>query len=179
MNLHVIITFIIYTAVIFILTYYFNLFASKTEYTRSEFSNILPQIGQMFRKLYTNYSIPVLTVILLLSAFIGVIIPAYLTNWLINSALLCVIIYFTIPKLATYFEETRVTISDSYVDNLQVAFVRYYQFIIIGFNSGYATTLIINWAVKDVITFIWLMINLSIITLISILVLRDNIFHNL
>lgn len=179
MNFHVIITFFIYTIIVFILTYYFNLFASKTEYTRSEFSNILPQLGNMFGKIYANYSVIGLTGIMLLSGALGILIPAIFTASIINSSLLCILLYFIGPKLAVYFEQTRVTISDNFTDNMQIIFARYYHYILAGFNSGYAARLIFNWAEADIISFYWLLINLLIITLLSTLILRDDIFHNL
>ena len=179
MNFHVIISFIIYTIIVFILTYYFNLFASKTEYTRSEFSNIVPQLGNMISKIYGNYSMLGLITIMLISGIVGIIIPALFTSSLINSSLLCVILYFVSPKLAVYFEQTRVTISDNFTDNLQIIFARYYHYILTGFNSGYSARLMYNWAEADIIPFYWLLINILIITLLSVLILRDDIFHNL
>lgn len=179
MNFHVILSFFIYTIIVFILTYYFNLFASKTEYTRNEFSNILPQLGNMIGKIYANYSLLGLTGIMLFFGIIGMLIPAIFTAGIINSCLLSVVLYFISPKLAVYFEQTRVTISDNFSDSLQIIFARYYHYILAGFNSGYAARLIYNWAEADIISFYWLLINILVITLLSILVLRDDIFHNL
>ncbi len=179
MNLHVIISFFIYTIIVFILTYYFNLFASKTEYTRNEFSNILPQLGNMIGKIYANYSLLGLIGIMLLSGLAGILIPAILTAGIINSCLLSVLLYFISPKLAVYFEQTRVTISDNFADNLQIIFTRYYHYILVGFNSGYAARLMYNWAEAGIISFYWLLINILVITLLSILILRNDIFHNL
>ena len=179
MNFHVILSFFIYTIIVFILTYYFNLFASKTEYTRSEFSNILPQLGSMLGKIYSNYSILGITGMMLLAGVLGILIPAIFTAGIINSCIFCVLLYFISPKLAVYFEQTRVTISDNFTDNMQIIFSRYYHYILIGFNSGYAARLIYNWAEADVISFYWLLINILVITLLSILTLRDDIFHNL
>ena len=179
MNFQVIVSFVIYLIIVFILTYYFNLFASKTEYTRSEFSNILPQLGNMIGKIYTNYSILGLTGMMLFSGMLGILIPAIITAGVINSCLLSVILYFISPRLAVYFEQTRVTISDSFTDNLQIIFARYYHYILVGFNSGYAARLIYNWAETGIISFYWLLINILVITFLSVLILRDDIFHNL
>lgn len=179
MNFHVVLSFFIYTVIVFILTYYFNLFASKTEYTRSEFSNILPQLGSMIGKIYSNYSLLGLTGILLFSGIIGMVIPSIFKAGIINSCILSVILYLISPKLAVYFEQTRVTVSDNFSDSLQIIFARYYHYILAGFNSGYAARLIYNWAEADIISFYWLLINILVITFLSILVLRDDIFHNL
>ncbi len=179
MNLHVIISFFIYTIIVFILTYYFNLFSSQTEYTRNEFSNILPQLGNMIGKIYANYSILGLAGMMLLSGILGILIPAIFTSGIINSCLLCVLLYVISPKLAVYFDQTRVTISDNFIDKLQIIFSRYYHYILIGFNSGYAARLIYNWTEAGIISFYWLIINILVITLLSVIVLRDDIFHNL
>jgi len=179
LNLYIISTFIIYTVLVFVLTYYFNLFASKTEYTRSELSNIIPQLGSMISKIYSNYSLPGLTGIMVFSGIIGILIPSISPSAIINSCLLCLIFYFTVPRLAVYFEQTRVTISDNALDNIQNIFARYYRYILVGFNSGYASKIMYNWAVLEIISFPWQVINVFIITALSILILRDDIFHNL
>ncbi len=179
MNFQVITTFTIYLIIVFILTYYFNLFASKSEYTRNEFSNIFPQLGNMLQKIYNNYSIIGLVWMLILSGFIGIILSAILTNWIFNSALLPVLFYFTGPKLAVYFEETRVTISENFSDQLQIIYSRYYHYIITGFNCGFASRMIYNWVDLNAISFYWLVLNLIIITFTVMLILRDDIFHNL
>jgi len=179
LNLHIISTFIIYTVLVFVLTYYFNLFASKTEYTRSELSNIVPQLGIMLSKIYANYSLLGLTGIMLFSGIAGNLIPSISSSAIVNSCLLCLIFYFTGPRLAVYFEQTRVTISDNTLDNIQIFFVRYYRYILLGFNSGFASKIMYNWAVLEIISFLWLVINVFIITALSVLILRDDIFHNL
>lgn len=179
MNFQVITTFLIYTVICFILTYYFNLFTSKSEYKREEFSNILPQLGNMIQKIYNNYSLLGFIGIFLLSGIVGMIIPALIKNVIISSALIPALFYFFGPKLAVYFEETRVTISDNYMDELQIIYTRYYHYIISGFNCGYASRIIYNWIGLSVISFYWLFLNLVLITLFIVLILRDDIYHNL
>lgn len=179
MNFQVITTFLIYTLISFILTYYFNLFTSKSEYKREEFSNIFPQLGNMVQKIYNNYSVIGIIGIFFLSGITGMIIPALISSVIINSALLPGLFYFFGPKFAVYFEETRVTISDNYFDQLQIIYTRYYHYIITGFNCGFASRLVYNWVNPHIISFYWMFFNLILITFFVILILRDDIYQNL
>jgi len=177
LDINIFITFIIYSAISFILTYYFNLFTSKNEYTRQELSDILPQLGVMIKKITSNYSVVSLISILLLSAFIAIIILSIFSNWLINSAIIPLIIYFTGPKMAIYFEETRVTVSNNYADMLETVYSRYYRYIMAGFNAGFSTKLIDNWINAGAFSFYWFIINFVIITVLILLILKEDIFE--
>ena len=46
---------IVFSIICLIITYYFNLFISQSVYTRSELSNILPQLGNMIKIIYNKY----------------------------------------------------------------------------------------------------------------------------
>lgn len=177
MDTQIFIILIIYCVTSFILTYFFNLFITKNEYTRQELSDILPQLGNMLKKITSNYPVLRLTGIVLVSAFISIIILSIFTNWLINSAIIPLIIYFSGPKLATYFEETRVTISNNYADVLETIYSRYYRYIMAGFLAGYGTKLIDNWINVGAISFYWFILNFAINTVLIILILRDDIFE--
>lgn len=172
-------TLLIYSIILMLLTYYFNLFVSKTEYTREDFRNILPQLGQMFEKIYRNYSITGVLFVYLISGVSGIVFPYLFQNYLMNSALVPVILYFTGPRLAIYFEQTRVTISDNINDRFQIIYLRYHNYIITGFNAGFVSGIIYNWINLGVISFLWLVINLVIITFLTVMILRNEIFLNL
>lgn len=177
MDTQIFLILIIYSVISFILTYYFNLFISKNEYTRQEISDILPQLGNMLKKITSNYPVLRLTGIILVSAFIAIIILTIFSNWIINSAIIPLIIYFSGPKLAMYFEETRVTISNNYADLLETIYSRYYRYIMAGFLAGFGTKLIDNWINAGAISFYWFILNFVINTALIILILRDDIFE--
>ena len=166
-----------YSIISFILTYYVHIFTTKDELSRQDLSDIFPQLGEMIKKITSNYPIIRLTGIVLLSAFIAIIILSIFSNWIINSAIIPIIIYFAGPKLAVYFEETRVTISNNYADILETIYSRYYRYIMAGFLAGFGTKLIDNWINIGTISFIWFLINFSINTLLLLFILRDDIFE--
>jgi len=175
--MQILITFIIISIICLILTYYFNLFITQTVYTRSELSNILPQLGNMLKIIYTKYSILHLSVLYLLSGLIAIILLYIFKSWVFNSAIFPVILYFSGPRLAVYFEQTRVIISEDYKDIAEALYVKYYSFILTGFFSGYAVKLIDNWINNGIIDFYWFILNFIILIIISILTLRNEIFE--
>ncbi len=175
--MQILITFIIFSILCLIITYYFNLFISQSVYTRSELSNILPQLGNMINTIYNKYSMFYLTVFYIISGFIGILILSIFQNWIINSALLPVILYYSCPRIAIYFEQTRVTISENYKDIAEALFAKYYHYILAGFFSGYATKLISNWINAGIVDFYWFIINCIIIMALTVLTLRNDIFE--
>ncbi len=177
MDTQIILTFLIYSSIAFILTYYFNLFISKEEYTRQDFSDILPKLGNMLTKISSNYPLLNLSGIILISAILAIIILSIFNNWIINSALLPLLLYFFGPRLATYFEETRVTITDNYKDILEIIYARYYRYIMAGFFMGFGTKLIDNWVNAGLMSFYWFIINFFINTALLVLILREDIFE--
>ncbi len=175
--MQLLITFIIFSIICLIITYYFNLFISQSVYTRSELSNILPQLGNMINIIYNKYSMFYLAGFYLFSGLIGILILSIFQNWIINSALLPVIFYYSAPRLAIYFEQTRVTISENYKDMAEALFAKYYNYILTGFFSGYATKLISNWINLGIVDFYWFIINCIIIIVLAVLTLRNDIFE--
>lgn len=175
--MQILITFIIFSAFCLILTYYLNLFISQSVYTRSELSNIIPQLGNIITIIYNKYSIFYLAGFYLISALTGVIILTVFENWVINSALLPIILYYSGPRLAVYFEQTRVTISEDYKDIAEALYSKYYNYLLTGFFSGYASKLIYNWVNSGIIDFYWFILNFSIITALTVLTFRNDIFE--
>lgn len=175
--MQILITFIVFSIICLIFTYYFNLFVTQTVYTRSELSDILPQLGNMLHKIYEKYSVLRLLGLYFFSGLIGIIILAIFKNWLFNSALLPFIIYLSGPRLAIYFEQTRVIISEDYKDIAESLYVKYYNYILTGFFSGYAVKLIDNWINSGVINFYWFILNFAIIIIMTVITFRKDIFE--
>ena len=177
MDIEVFFTLIIYLIISLIITYYFNLFISKDEYTRQEISDVIPQLGNMLKKISSNYPVTLLTGVMLLSAFIAIMILIISKNWIINSAAIPLLFYFLGPKLAMYFEETRVTVPEKFTDILETIYSRYYRYIIAGFLAGFGTKLIDNWINLGAISFLWFLINFTVNTTLLVLILREDIFE--
>ena len=175
--MQILITYIIFTIFCLIITYYFNLFISQSVYTRSELSNILPQLGNMINRIFNKYSLVYLAGFYLISSLIAIFILSIFENWIINSALLPIILYYSCPRLAVYFEQTRVTISENYKDIAESLYSKYYSYILSGFFSGFATKLIDNWINLGFIDFYWFILNFIIISALTVLTFRNDIFE--
>jgi len=177
LDIQVFLTLIIYSAISLILTYYFNLFVSKDEYTRQEISDVFPQVGNMLRKISSNYPVMTLSAVTILSAFSAILLLIIFKNWIINSAAIPLLVFFIGPKLAVYFEETRVSVSDRFTDVLETIYSRFFRYIIAGFLAGFGTKLIDNWINIGSISFYWFLINFIINTGLLVLILREDIFE--
>lgn len=175
--MQILIIFIIFSIICLILTYYFNLFLSKNVYTRSELSNILPQIGNMINIIYNKHSIFYVMGFYFTSGILGILFLSIFENWVINSALIPLILFYSAPRIAVYFEQTRVTISENYKDISEALYIKYYNYILSGFSAGYVTKLIINCFDYKYISFSWFILNFVIITIVIIVSLRNDIFE--
>jgi len=173
----IILTFIIYLFCAIVITYYYNLLMTKNEYSREEIAKVMPQLISIWKKISAKYSVLNLIFIISIAGLIGGGIPGIMHNSIINSAILPFIVYFFLPKAAVYFEETRVTTSESFVDILEDIYVKYYLLINTSFIAGYASTMIYNWATLGIISFYWFIINFGIITSILVLSLKEMIYE--
>jgi fructose-specific phosphotransferase system IIC component len=117
-----------------------------------------------------------LSLFFVISGFTAILILSVFDNRVINSALFPLILFYSLPRLAVYFEQTRVTISEDYKDIAEALYSKYYSIILVGFFAGYAAKLIDNWLSINIIDFYWFIINFFIITMITVLTLRNDIF---
>jgi len=177
LEIQIIFTFIIYLFCTVVITYYYNLLISKNEYSRDEIEKVMPQLVSIWKKISAKYSALNLIFIISIAGLIGGGIPGIMHNSIINSALLPFVVYFFLPKAAVYFEETRVTTSESFADVLEDIYVKYYLLINSSFIAGYASTMIYNWANLGIISFYWFIINFAIITGILVLSLKEMIYE--
>jgi len=168
--------FIFYSLGVLIFTYYFNNFLSQTSDNSLISTNPLYILGNIFKKISSNYSVSMVVLLWFFSAFIAMLLLFIATNWIINSAIIPLIVFFAGSKAAIYFEETKVTISESSSNIIETIYARYYRYIISGFLSGFATKLLDNWINIGAISFLWFLINFLIITIIIALVLKEDIF---
>jgi len=170
-------TFIIYLSISVIVTYYYNLLISKNEYSRDEIQKVMPQLVNIWNKISGKYTTLNILFIISISALIGGGIPGLFHNSIINSALLPFVVFYFLPKAAVYFEETRVTTSESITDILEDVYVKYYLLINSSFIAGYGSTLIYNWVNLGIISFYWFILNFIIITSILVITLKEMIYE--
>lgn len=177
MDIQNIFTFLIYYLCSVIIAYYYNLLLSKNEYSRDEIQKVIPQLISIWNRISGKYATLNMVFIILISALIGGGIPGIFSNSLINSALLPFIVFYFLPKAAVYFEETRVTTSESFTDILEDIYVKYYLLINSSFIAGYGSKLIFNWVSLGIISFYWFIINFIIITAILVVLLKEMIYE--
>lgn len=177
MDIQNILTFFIYLLCSVIVTYYYNLLMSKNEYSRDEIQKVMPQLINIWKKVSARYTPLNMIFIISISALIGGGIPGLFHNSIINSALLPFAVFHFLPKTAVYFEQTRVTTSESITDILEDIYVKYYLLINSSFIAGYGSTLIYNWVNLGLISFYWFIINFVIITAILVITLKEMIYE--
>jgi hypothetical protein len=131
----------------------------------------------MINIIFNKYSIIYLTGFYVIPGIIGIFLLSIFENWLINSALLPLIFYYAAPRAAVYFEQTRVTISEDFSDIAEALYVKYYNIILAGFLSGYASKLIDNWINSGIITISWFTLNFLVITALMVLIFKNDIFE--
>jgi hypothetical protein len=150
---------------------------SKNEYSRDEIQKVIPQLISIWNKISSKYTTLNMIFIISISALIGGGIPGIFHNNIINSAILPFIVFHFLPKTAVYFEQTRVTTSESITDVLEDIYVKYYLLINSSFIAGYGSTLIYNWVNLGIISFYWFIINFIIITSILVITLKEMIYE--
>jgi hypothetical protein len=101
------------------------------------------------------------------SSFISVLITMLSEHWFLNSAILYVILFFIFPFAKKNFSKVMVTTGGSYSDTIINIFLKYYNFILIGFGTGTGTGLMYNWGVYRAVPFLWFLINFIVISILT------------
>jgi hypothetical protein len=146
--------------------YYITLISSKDHYTREEIANIFPFISSSLIKLKDRYNTAGLLLAMALSSLIGGGIPRISSHWFFNSSLLFLAVYFIFPILKERIESYKVSTSEYYRDALANYFSQYSGIIIIGLGTGMGASLMYNWASIRELSFLWLLLNLAVITVL-------------
>lgn len=172
MILEIIIITILYVAIMTSILYYYILFESKDIFLKEELINILPFYKQFIGKALIIFKIPLLLLIFIATSSIGILLVLLFENWIINSALFPTILFLILPSIKKHFEDTQVSISENYTESVMTIVLHYSPIITIGFSSGVAGALIYNWAVYNVIHFIWMFLNIIVVSVITILTMK-------
>jgi hypothetical protein len=96
-----IVLWLIITSLSLAVYYYVNLIFSKQEYSRNEFTNLIPFITFVFKKIKENISF-IHIVIGLVLFVLPVLVLSLVRNWLVNSVILLAAAYYVYPLLMTY-----------------------------------------------------------------------------
>ena len=175
--MQILITLAAFLIMSLIITYYFNLLKSQNSYSANGLTDIIPQLHNMILELMNKYTFFYFIIFFLISYFISFGLLTNFKNLIINSAILPLIIYFVVPRVAIYFEQTKVTISENAIDIIEALFLKYCNCILIGFLSGYSVKLIDNWFFLKILPFYWFIFNFFVILFLTVLTLKKDIYE--
>ena len=159
--------FIVYLSLLILGSYYVNLYVSKDQFTKDELKNVMPYLTQLMGKIVNNYSTSILIATLLVSSIIGIALPLLSDHWFLNSSIIFLVMFFAFPVAKKNFEKTQVTTGGTLSDTIINIFTRYYNVILIGFGNGSATGLMYNWGVYKSVHFLWFLINLIALSVLT------------
>lgn len=160
--------FLVYLVYLFLVlagTYYVTMFNSKDVYTKEEIKNVFPYIFLCMTRINALYPITVFFAVMIVSSFIGVIIPLLVDHWIANSSLLFIILFFGLPVVRKILERSYTDDPDTITDALAGLVVKFMEVIILGFGAGQATALIYNWRSLPEIHSLFFLVNIVIISI--------------
>ena len=161
-----ILLYVVYVFLLVVVSYYVTLFTTKEEYTQEELKNVFPFFSYTWEVVSSKYSLLSFFVILVISSVLGMIVPFISKNWFLNSSILFIVIFFTVPYLRNYFEDGMVTESDNSLDTYANIFVKHSDLIVLGFGIGLGSALTYVWRNNVEISTIWFLINIIIVTVL-------------
>ena len=174
MIIEILLLYVAYFAVLILASYYINLCISKDQFTKEELKDVLPYINRFRVTITAKYTPFMLLVILAVSSIFGLIIPFLSDNWLLNSSIIFIVIYFTFPLAKKNFDNAKVTTGGNFSDTAINIFAGYYNVIIIGFGVGTATAIMYNWGSNKAIHFLWFLINFIIISIFTGIAIKNS-----
>ena len=91
--------YIFYVFGVVSVTYYINLFVTQEQYTRTELKSIGPWFKLVASSLSSMHTIPMVLIALLGSSFVAILLQYITYHWIVNSAIIFLIIFFILPYL--------------------------------------------------------------------------------
>jgi hypothetical protein len=170
---HLTIIYIVFGLFLIAMDYYINLFASKDQFTKDELKSIMPHLKSMIKIIENKYSFGPFLLFYIVATCLGIGSPLLSAHWFTNSSILLVVIFFTFAFLKDYFEKSMVTASDNYLDIFANIFSKHSEVLTLGFSIGTGCSLIYVWGNNREIGFIWFLINMVIITIITEFTMRN------
>ena len=161
--LYFVMLYFFYFFTVLLIHYYATLLNSKNEYTRDELLNIFPPVMALAGKILNSFSTGMVIAIIMASSLVGIIITL-VTHWLFQSAIPLALAFLLFPVLARYFDERKVTTSENYRDMIANVFAAKYDLLTLGLGLGLGTGCMFWWAMGEGVSFLWLVLNLIVIT---------------
>jgi len=171
--IELILLFITYLAVLILGTYYINLYISQDHFTKEELKNIFPYLANLWSSVTNNNSIPLLLGIIVIFSFLGVLVTMLSDHWFLNSSIIFTIMYLTFPLARKSFDKAKVTTGGGFADTAIDLFLKYYNFILIGYGTGTGTALMYNWGVYKSVPFLWFLINFIVISILLGMIVKN------
>jgi hypothetical protein len=173
--IEIILIYLFYLVILILGSYYVNLYISQDQFTKDDLKNIFPYLTQFMNGIMNNYSMSILAIVMIVSSFLGLILPILFQNWFFNSSILFIVMFFSFPLIKKNYDQAQVTTGGNLADTAMSLFMKYYNFVLIGFGTGTATALMHNWVVYKEIHFLWFLINLIAFSIFIGVAIRNTI----
>lgn len=166
MIIEIILIYIVYLMLLTLGSYYVNLYLTQDQFTKEELKNVIPYLIKLRDSIANNYSMTILAVILIVSSLVGIALTMVTEYWLLNSAIIFAVMFFIFPLVKKNFDKAMVTTGGNLSDTAMNMFLKYYNFILIGFGTGTASAIMYNWGAFKSIHFLWFLINIIALTIL-------------
>lgn len=168
------IIFFLFAIALLLINYYISLVRSKETYSRSEIINPLPIFNILKNQIADRYPVFQFTMTLAISAFAGIIV-AQINYWFTNTAVIPAIMFFGFPLVKKFFDEQRVLEYSTYGDMLKNVFIRMNEIIFYAYSFGAAASIIHTWGALRGISFLYFIVNISVIAVLITITIQNNI----
>lgn len=166
MIIEIILIYIVYLMLLTLGSYYVNLYLTQDQFTKEELKNVIPYLIKLRDSIANNYSMTILAVILIVSSLVGIALTMVTEYWFLNSAIIFAVMFFIFPLVKKNFDKAMVTTGGNLSDTAMNMFLKYYNFILIGFGTGTASAIMYNWGAFKSIHFLWFLINIIALTIL-------------
>jgi hypothetical protein len=164
--IEIILIYIVYLILLILGSYYVNLYLRQDQFTKEELKNVIPYLTKLWNIIANNYSMTILAVILIVSSLVGITLTMVTEYWFLNSAIIFAVMFFIFPLAKKNFDKAMVTTGGNLSDTAMNMFLKYYNFILVGFGTGIASALMYNWGAFKAIHFLWFLINIIALTIL-------------
>jgi hypothetical protein len=162
----IIIIYIVYLIILILGSYYVNLYLSKEQFTKEELKDVIPYLAKLWNSIANNYSMVILTGSIIVASIVGIVLTMLTQHWFLNSAIIFAVMFFVFPLAKKNFDKAMVTTGGNLSDTVMNIFLKYYNFILIGFGAGTASGLMYNWGAFKAVHFLWFLINIIALTIL-------------
>lgn len=136
---------------------FYKLFVSKEHFSKNEFIEIIQTSLEYFISIFSPYRLWIFYA--LLSTIVAYILTLLFNNWLFQSAIIPAIIYVSFVFSYKQFNEQKVTISDSQIEQLSYNILNYRNIITLFYSNATLATITYSWITVKSFSFFWFFLN--------------------